>query len=81
MRATYITATVIALLILGWLFSGQVDKGDPVRHGTLQNRTPDSPPAAGSGSDPGTRADHQCIPAAAVRGAARQERITSAPYR
>lgn len=35
MRATYITAIVIALLILGWLFSGQLDKGDPIRHGTL----------------------------------------------
>jgi multidrug efflux system membrane fusion protein len=38
MRATYITAIVIALLILGWLFSGQLDKGDPIRHGTLSEQ-------------------------------------------
>ncbi len=35
MRTTYITATVIAVLILGWLFSGQIGDSEPVRHGTL----------------------------------------------
>lgn len=38
MRTTYITATVIAVLILGWLFSGQMDKGGPVRHATLSEQ-------------------------------------------
>jgi multidrug efflux system membrane fusion protein len=38
MRTTYITATVIALLILGWLFSGQLGDTEPVRHGTLAER-------------------------------------------
>ena len=35
MRTTYITATVIAVLILGWLFSGQMGDSGPVRHATL----------------------------------------------
>jgi len=35
MRATYITASVIALLILGWLFSGQIGNEGKVRHETL----------------------------------------------
>ncbi|MGE0626054.1 MAG: efflux RND transporter periplasmic adaptor subunit [Pseudomonadales bacterium] len=40
MRATYITATIIAMAILAWLLSGQLGGGDPVRHETLaeQNR-------------------------------------------
>lgn len=40
MRATYITATIIAVVILAWLVSGQLGGGDTVRHGTLaeQNR-------------------------------------------
>lgn len=40
MRATYITATLIALAIGLWLFSGQIGKEEPVRHDTLaeQNR-------------------------------------------
>lgn len=38
MRTTYITATVIAVLILGWLFSGQLGDNEPVRHGTLAER-------------------------------------------
>ena len=40
MRATYITAILIALAIGLWLFSGQLDKEEAVRHDTLaeQNR-------------------------------------------
>lgn len=38
MRATYITASVIALLILGWLFSGQIGNSGPVRHPTLADQ-------------------------------------------
>jgi multidrug efflux system membrane fusion protein len=40
MRATYITATVIALVILGWLLSGQLGSDGAPRHETLaeQNR-------------------------------------------
>jgi multidrug efflux system membrane fusion protein len=40
MRATYITATVIALVILGWLLSGQLGGDGAPRHETLaeQNR-------------------------------------------
>ena len=35
MRATYITATLIAIAILAWLFSGQLGDSEPVRHATL----------------------------------------------
>lgn len=35
MRGTYITATVIALLIGAWLLSGQIGQGDRVKHQTL----------------------------------------------
>lgn len=40
MRATYITATVIAVVILAWLFSGQIGGNDTARHESLaeQNR-------------------------------------------
>lgn len=40
MRATYITATLIALAIGVWLLSGQLGDSEPVRHDTLaeQNR-------------------------------------------
>jgi multidrug efflux system membrane fusion protein len=38
MRTTYITAIVIALLILGWLFSGQVNDSGPIRHATLSEQ-------------------------------------------
>ncbi|MFV2089715.1 MAG: efflux RND transporter periplasmic adaptor subunit [Pseudomonadales bacterium] len=44
MRATYITAILIAVAILGWLFSGQLNDGGPTRHPTLaeQNRLNDA---------------------------------------
>ena len=35
MRATYITALIIAVAIVGWLFSGQLGDSGPVRHATL----------------------------------------------
>lgn len=35
MRGTYITASIIALLILGWLLSGEINQEDPVDHTTL----------------------------------------------
>lgn len=35
MRTTYITATAIGILILGWLLSGQLGKEDTIRHDTL----------------------------------------------
>jgi multidrug efflux system membrane fusion protein len=38
MRTTYITAIVIALFILGWLFSGQVNDSGPIRHATLSDQ-------------------------------------------
>jgi multidrug efflux system membrane fusion protein len=40
MRATYITAILIAIAIAAWLFSGQLGESEPVRHDTLaeQNR-------------------------------------------
>jgi len=40
MRATYITATIIAVVIVSWLLSGQFGGDDPVRHESLaeQNR-------------------------------------------
>jgi len=42
MRKTYIIATLIALGIGLWLFSGQIDSGEPIRHGSLadQNTEP-----------------------------------------
>lgn len=44
MRVTYITATIIAIAILGWLLSGQLGTSEPVRHPTLaeQNRLNDA---------------------------------------
>jgi multidrug efflux system membrane fusion protein len=44
MRATYITAALIALAILAWLFSGQLGDTEAARHGTLaeQNRLSDA---------------------------------------
>jgi len=42
MRVTYITAAVIALLILGWLFSGQLGESGPVRHPTLAEQNLES---------------------------------------
>jgi len=38
MRKTYIFAALIAIAIGVWLFSGQLDKGDPVRHATLADQ-------------------------------------------
>lgn len=35
MRATYITALIIAVVIVAWLFSGQLGDSEPVRHATL----------------------------------------------
>ena len=35
MRKTYIIAALIAVAIGLWLASGQIDKGDPIRHATL----------------------------------------------
>jgi len=38
MRKTYIIATLIALGIGLWLFSGQIDSGEPIRHGSLADQ-------------------------------------------
>ena len=38
MRKTYLIAALIALLIGLWLASGQLEKGDPVRHATLADQ-------------------------------------------
>ncbi len=46
MRKTYIIATLIALAIGLWLFSGQLDKGDPVKHATLAELNTESDAAA-----------------------------------
>jgi len=42
MRKTYIIATLIAIGIGLWLLSGQLDKGEPVRHGTLAEQNTES---------------------------------------
>lgn len=46
MRKTYIIASLIALAIGLWLFSGQLDKGDPVQHATLAESNSQSDAAA-----------------------------------
>lgn len=46
MRKTYIIATLIAVAIGLWLFSGQIDEGEPVRHGTLAAQNTKSSAAA-----------------------------------
>ena len=42
MRKTYIIAAIIALGIGLWLFSGQIDEGEPVRHATLADQKDES---------------------------------------
>lgn len=42
MRATYITATLIALAIGAWLLSGQLGDSEPVRHDTLADKNAQS---------------------------------------
>ena len=42
MRKTYIIAAIIALAIGLWLFSGQLDNGEPVRHATLADQKDES---------------------------------------
>ena len=46
MRKTYIIAAIIALGIGLWLFSGQLDNGEPVRHATLADLKDESSAAA-----------------------------------
>ncbi len=42
MRKTYIIATLIAIAVGLWLFSGQINKGEPVRHATLADQNIES---------------------------------------